>query len=123
MTLNWPIKSSRFSTPRNTSLIALLELAIRERDIENYFVECVEAAGGFVRKLRWIGRSNAPDRLAVIPGLGAWLIELKRPGKQPTAAQAREIKRINAAGGKALYLSTFEEVDQFMSGLKVDIYV
>jgi hypothetical protein len=38
-----------------------------ERDIEAYLVSRVEALGGEVRKVQWVGRRGAPDRLVMMP--------------------------------------------------------
>lgn len=83
---------------------------IRERDVEAYLVRKVKAAGGEVRKVQWIGRRGAPDRLVMLRGVA--FIEVKRPGKKPTSAQAREMKRMVANGAEATYVSTFDEVDR-----------
>lgn len=40
---------------------------MRERDVEQYLVEQVKAKGGEVRKVKWIGRNGAPDRLVLLP--------------------------------------------------------
>lgn len=52
-----------------------------EADVEAYFVAKVQALGGEVRKVQWLGRKNAPDRFVMIPGSrpNFW-VELKRPG-------------------------------------------
>lgn len=41
---------------------------MRERDIEKHLVQRVKALGGEVRKVQWIGRRGAPDRLVMLPG-------------------------------------------------------
>ena len=89
---------------------------LKEKDIEQYLVKRVKALKGEVRKLQWFGRSNAPDRLVTLPVRGIWLVEIKRPGKFPTAAQQREIDRINRAGGQATWVNSFEMVDEFLKG-------
>lgn len=53
---------------------------MRESEIEKYLVERVKALGGEVRKVRWIGRNGAPDRLVMLPAL---------PGKTTTADAMR----------------------------------
>ena len=40
---------------------------IRERDIERHLVKRVKELGGEVRKVQWIGRRGAPDRLVMLP--------------------------------------------------------
>ena len=41
---------------------------MRESQIEKYLVAQVKALGGEVRKVQWIGRRGAPDRLVMLPG-------------------------------------------------------
>lgn len=40
---------------------------MRESEIEKYLVQRVKALGGEVRKVAWIGRRGAPDRLVMLP--------------------------------------------------------
>lgn len=44
-------------------------MTTRERDIEKYLVGRVKALGGEVRKVKWIGRNGAPDRLVMLPAV------------------------------------------------------
>lgn len=71
---------------------------MRERDVEAYLVRQVKARGGEVRKVRWIGRRGAPDRLVLVPGCWPFLLELKAPGRKPTLQQTREMERIASYG-------------------------
>ena len=87
---------------------------MRESQVEQHLVEQVKARGGLVRKLQWIGRSSAPDRLVGFPGRHA-LVETKRPGKDAEAAQAREHQRLRAVGFDVRVLATIEEVDRFVA--------
>ena len=41
---------------------------MHERDIEAALVERIEALGGETRKVKWIGRVAAPDRVVMLPG-------------------------------------------------------
>ena len=95
---------------------------MRERKVEEHLVKRVKALGGEVRKVGWIGRANAPDRLVLLPEPlnGAanelWqqhpFVELKRPTKGATAAQAREHERLRAAGFVVLVLNSIEAIDE-----------
>lgn len=69
---------------------------MRERDVEKYLVDRVKALGGEVRKLQWVGRSGAPDRLVML--FGPHFVELKRPGEKLKDHQAREHERMKAQG-------------------------
>jgi len=85
---------------------------IRESCIENHLVRRVEDAGGEVRKLKWIGRRNAPDRVVLLNG--AHFVELKRPGKEATPQQSREHLRLARQDVSVWVLSTLDEVDEFI---------
>lgn len=85
---------------------------MRERDVEAYLVKQVKAAGGEVRKLRWIGRRGAPDRLVLLRG--AHFVELKRPGEKLEDHQDREHNRMRKNDVFPWVLDTFEAVDAFM---------
>lgn len=83
---------------------------MRENQIEQYLHARVKALGGDYRRVSWIGRNGANDDLILMPGRHA-LIECKRPGKQATAAQAREHDRLRAAGFEVHVVSTTTEID------------
>ncbi|TAN27673.1 MAG: VRR-NUC domain-containing protein [Castellaniella sp.] len=83
---------------------------MRESQIETYLVERVKALGGEVRKVRWIGRNGAPDRLVMLPGRTVW-IELKAPGEKVKPHQAREHERMRRMGQYVAVVDSLEGVD------------
>ena len=100
---------------------------MRESEIEDYLVERVKALGGEVRKVKWIGRRGAPDRLAMLPATGGqngtlravmnrsiW-IELKAPGEKAKPHQTREHERMRAMGQRVVVVDSFEQVDQVLA--------
>ncbi len=91
-----------------------------ESEIENYLVKQVEAAGGEVRKLQWIGRRGAPDRLVMLNG--AHFVELKRPGRKLDAHQGREFVKMIVQGVDVVKLDNKEDVDNFVKELVKGIY-
>ncbi len=84
---------------------------MRERDVERFLIQRVKAMGGEVRKLRWIGRRGAPDRLVLLPGHWPFLLELKAPGKRPTLQQARELVRIASYGLPTAWADSPAEIE------------
>ncbi|KAK1548204.1 hypothetical protein Q3G72_020677 [Acer saccharum] len=81
---------------------------LRESHIEQRLVQRVKQLGGEVRKVKWIGRSGAPDRLVMLPNSfylvqdqydprPIW-IELKAPGKKAEPHQLREHERMRKMG-------------------------
>lgn len=87
---------------------------MRERNIEYYFKKLVESYGGEVRKLQWIGRRGAFDRLAVMPGGCVYFVELKAPGEKPDPHQQREIDRFEALGAECWVIDSFEGTDKLL---------
>lgn len=69
-----------------------------ESAIENYVVKRAEAEGFFVRKVRWLGRVGAPDRLFARADRGQVWIEFKDEGEEPRGSQVREHGRMREAG-------------------------
>lgn len=84
---------------------------MREREIERYLVASAELLGGEVRKVKWIGRRAAPDRLVMLPRMSVW-VELKAPGKAATISQQREHMRMRAAGQRVVVLDSLSAVDK-----------
>ena len=64
-----------------------------EDQIEIEVVNKAERAGYEVRKVQWIGRRGAMDRVFFGHGKCIW-IEFKAPGKEPKGQQAREVERL-----------------------------
>lgn len=105
---------------------------LRERDIEDRLVVRVRELGGEVRKVEWIGRTDAPDRVVMMPPTGnpaddhpdvartIW-VELKAPGgkaKFPKnaheQAQHREHERMRRVGQRVEIVDSFEGVEEIL---------
>lgn len=90
------------------------EIQMRESDIEKYLVARIKALGGECRKVQWVGRRGAPDRLVMLPAdqplTTAW-IELKRPGEVAEPHQAREHERMGKMGQIVLVIDSIALVD------------
>ena len=86
---------------------------VRERDIERALVKRVKAAGGDVRKMMWVGRRGAPDRLVMLPGRNI-LVELKAPGGRISRLQEVEHKRLRAAGFDVRVVWNLEQIDEVL---------
>ena len=73
-----------------------------EKSIEKTVCDLAEAAGYFVRKVKWPGVDGAPDRLFIRNGLHVW-IEFKDRGKRETGLailQKRNREKMQAAGAE-----------------------
>lgn len=103
----------------------------RESEIEEYLVAKVKALGGEVRKVKWIGRNGAPDRLVMykhhddagyaIEGVGIW-VELKAEGLAALfphtpheRQQHREHERMRAMGQRVVVIDSYEGVDELLA--------
>lgn len=93
---------------------------LRESDIEKYLVKRVKELGGECRKIQFIGRPGAPDRLVMLPpkdqfapyahDVTIW-VELKAPGKKAEPHQAREHERMRKMGQRVVVIDSYEGVD------------
>lgn len=86
---------------------------LRERDIERYLKKQIKGAGLEIRKVKWIGRAHAPDRLVLGKGISMW-IEVKKPGEKARAGQVREHQRMLDAGLHVMVLDSYEGVDDLI---------
>lgn len=87
-----------------------------EKQIEAHLKKCAEAAGGEVRKVRWIGRRGAPDRIVMFPAASAW-VELKAPGKKAMPHQVREHDRMRRVGQTVEIVDSIESAEALIDTL------
>jgi hypothetical protein len=93
-----------------------------EGEVRKHLRKQTLAHGGEHRKLRWIGRANAPDEFIFWsvpeghPPIAAF-VECKRPKFAATAAQAREHERMRAAGFRVEVVDTKDLADMLISEL------
>lgn len=99
---------------------------MRESTVEDLLHARIELLGGLWRRVRWIGRKDAPDDFIALPsyywtdaigtrrlhGGFRGFVECKRPSKDATASQAREHERLRAVGVRVLVINTPELIDQ-----------
>jgi hypothetical protein len=101
---------------------------LRESDIEKYLVKRVKELGGECRKIQFIGRPGAPDRLVMLPeraggGLYSFSelpaatiwIELKAPGKKAEPHQLREHARMRKMGQRVEVVDNYARVDEILA--------
>lgn len=103
-----------------------------ERDIEKRLVQRVKELGGEVRKVNWVGRAGAPDRLVMLPSRNTpgavWVtqyrsywVELKAPSGSaafPKNAheekQAREHARMRKMGQRVEVIDSYEQIEELL---------
>jgi hypothetical protein len=98
---------------------------MRERDIERHLVRLVKELGGEVRKVQWIGRRGAPDRLVMLPPehwrlldsavVGTVWVELKAPGVKPDPYQSREHERMRKMGQRVVVIDSIAGVEELLA--------
>lgn len=99
-----------------------------ERDIEDALIKRAKAHGGEVRKVQWLGRNSAPDRLVMLPpstpfavrGETIW-VELKNPDTIKTfpanaheRSQHREHQRMRRMGQHVVVIGTLEQLEELL---------
>ena len=82
-----------------------------ERKFEKRLVELAKKHGWYCRKVKWIGRRGAPDRLLISDwGRRTW-IELNSPGKKPDKLQEREHAEMRKFGENVRVIDSMEGVE------------
>ena len=88
---------------------------MRENKLERYLTSKLTKLGISTRKVKWIGRDGAPDRLILANG-GIWA-ELKAPGEKPRVNQVIEHEKMKAAGMRVEIIDSLEDVDRLVGEL------
>lgn len=101
---------------------------MKEKQIEAHLVKRVKELGGEVRKVAWVGRRGAPDRVVMMPTgwdfnephWSCW-VELKNPKTIKTfpanpheRQQDREHQRMRAMGQRVEVIGTIEQVEELL---------
>jgi len=89
---------------------------MRESEVETYLTEQVIKAGGEIRKVKWLGRNGAPDRVVMLGKLTpptVW-VELKALGEKPKPHQVREHDRMRKMNQRVEVIDSFEGVDALL---------
>jgi len=84
-----------------------------ERDVEKALCRRVKALGGLCEKYVSHGRRSVPDRLVTLPGGRVIFVELKAPGKKPTAKQAKDHEARRAMGCDVRVIDNKEDARAF----------
>lgn len=88
---------------------------MRESKLEKLFCDRCKEAGLLVRKLKWIGRRGAPDRIVIgCRGTNVQFAEIKAPGEKLDDHQQREYARLVSQGAVVHVIDSGEAVDRFI---------
>ena len=91
----------------------------KEQDIQTSIMNYISSIGGLPIKFNNIGiyaKAGVSDILACVKGRFV-AIEVKRPGKKPTALQNIFIEAINQIGGIAFWTDNLQDVKEKLKGL------
>ena len=89
---------------------------MRERDVEKYLKREIAKVGGECFKWTSPGRKGVPDQLVFLPSGAILMVEVKAPGKRPTALQADFAKTMAVRFGRHVYtVDSYAAVDAFVS--------
>lgn len=83
-----------------------------ESHLERAFVKHIIRTGGEVRKVQWIGRHGAPDRVVLYPDGEITWVELKTTTGALRPGQIREHERLRNMGQHVLVIRTKEEYER-----------
>lgn len=81
-----------------------------ERDIEKALMKRIKALGGLCEKFVSPSNIGVPDRLVTLPGK-ILFVELKSPGKKPTAKQLKDHAKRLSYGCTVLVIDSLEGID------------
>lgn len=93
-------------------------MATRERAIEKFLVERVNARQGMALKLVPFGLTGIPDRLIILPGPRLIFVEVKRPvGGRISPHQHWWRERLLALGCEHAFVRSREEVEALIGSV------
>lgn len=87
---------------------------VSEKNIEAYLRNEVKKLNGRAYKWESPGNNGVPDRIVFLPGGTVHLVELKAPGKKPTALQKNQHLFLNQLGQEVYVIDSKEKVDNFI---------
>lgn len=89
--------------------------------IEDTVVRKAKVKGWYTRKCIWGGMRSAPDRIFAKAGIVLW-IELKRIRRTATESQAREHKKMRAAGCRVFVADSVDAAMAILDRHDTDIW-
>jgi hypothetical protein len=94
---------------------------VSEKAIETYLRDRVRTIGGWAPKWTSPGNNGVPDRIVFLPGGRVVFVELKAPGKKPTALQQYQHDRLRDLGQLVVVIDSREKVDTLMECIEEGI--
>lgn len=83
-------------------------MSVSEKDVETALVKNIEKQGG--KAYKFVSSvSGVPDRICLLPKGKIVFVELKAPGKKPSALQLVVHKQIQKLGFRVLVIDNLED--------------
>ena len=87
---------------------------MREKIIEQKLAARVKAMGGIAPKFTSPGFDGMPDRLVLLPSGRMGFVELKAPGKKPSALQLARHRLFRRLGFKVYVIDEINQIDSVL---------
>ena len=87
---------------------------MREKDVEAHLRNEIKKIGGKAYKWESPGNAGVPDRIIFLPDGRVHFVELKAPGKKPTALQLAQHRKLAQLGQQVYVLDSKEAVNDFI---------
>ncbi len=86
----------------------------KERRVETYLTKKIKELGGLCYKWRAVDISGVPDRVAMLPWMGIFLVEVKTKNGKTSRAQENMFAQMKEAGGVVFICQGIEGVDKLI---------
>ena len=91
---------------------------MKEKSLERILVRTVKQSGGIALKFVSPGMAGVPDRLVLFPGEKIAFVEMKAPGKKPTALQRLRHAQLRSLGFRVFVADSAERIPEIVEEMK-----
>ena len=91
---------------------------MKEKTLERILVRMVKNMGGIALKFVSPGMAGVPDRLVLFPGEKIAFVEMKAPGKKPTALQRLRHAQLRSLGFRVFVIDGKEQIEEMLNEIR-----
>jgi len=91
---------------------------MKEKTLERILVRMVKNMGGIALKFVSPGMAGVPDRLVQFPGEKIAFVEMKAPGKKPTALQRLRHAQLRSLGFRVFVIDGKEQIEEMLNEIR-----
>ena len=91
---------------------------MKEKNLERMLVRTVKQSGGIALKFVSPGMAGVPDRLVLFPEEKAAFVEMKAPGKKPTALQRLRHAQLRSLGFRVFVIDGKEQIEEMLNEIR-----